>query len=100
MKTSKKNFLKYITAFLFVFALVLPTNMDALTSGSDDRSESRSNDDKKSGDKKSGDKKSGDKKSGDKNSHDNIPLDGGLGILVLGAAAFGIRKLRGKKEDK
>jgi hypothetical protein len=32
-------------------------------------------------------------------SGDAIPLDGGLGILVLGAAAFGIRKLRGKKVD-
>ena len=31
---------------------------------------------------------------------DSIPLDGGLSILVLGAAAFGIRKLRGNKEDK
>ena len=28
----------------------------------------------------------------------SIPLDGGLGILLLGAAAFGIRKLRGNKE--
>jgi TPP-dependent indolepyruvate ferredoxin oxidoreductase alpha subunit len=26
----------------------------------------------------------------------SIPLDGGLGILVLGAAAFGARKLRNK----
>ncbi|MGC1204332.1 MAG: hypothetical protein WA839_05520 [Flavobacteriaceae bacterium] len=30
---------------------------------------------------------------------DKIPLDGGLGILVLGAAAFGIKKLRSKKND-
>mgnify|MGYP000250586093 CR=1 FL=1 len=36
---------------------------------------------------------------GDKHT-DSIPLDGGLGILVLGAAAFGIKKLRGNKEDK
>lgn len=26
-----------------------------------------------------------------------VPIDGGLGILVLGAAAFGARKLREKK---
>ena len=32
---------------------------------------------------------------------DSIPLDGGLSILMLGAAAFGVRKLRGnKKNDK
>lgn len=31
---------------------------------------------------------------------DQIPLDGGLGILVLGAAAFGVRKLRSNKNDK
>lgn len=28
-----------------------------------------------------------------------IPLDGGLDILELGAAAFGIKKLRSKKND-
>ena len=27
----------------------------------------------------------------------SVPLDGGLGILLLGAAAFGIKKLRNKK---
>ncbi|MDO6759869.1 hypothetical protein Q4566_06620 [Tamlana sp. 2_MG-2023] len=31
---------------------------------------------------------------------DDIPLDGGLSFLVLGAAAFGIRKLRKEKNDK
>lgn len=29
---------------------------------------------------------------------DRIPLDGGLGFLLLGATAFGIRKLRDKKK--
>ena len=27
-----------------------------------------------------------------------VPLEGGLSILILGAAAFGIKKLRSKKE--
>ena len=31
-------------------------------------------------------------------STDAIPLDGGLAILLAGAAAFGIKKLRAKKE--
>ena len=30
----------------------------------------------------------------------SVPLDGGLSILVLGAAAFGVRKLRGNNNDK
>ena len=29
--------------------------------------------------------------------HDSIPLDGGLSILLLGAAAFGVKKLRDNK---
>lgn len=28
---------------------------------------------------------------------DSVPLDGGLSILVLGAAAFGVKKLRDNK---
>ncbi|GAA3653563.1 hypothetical protein GCM10022397_42660 [Flavivirga jejuensis] len=31
---------------------------------------------------------------------DSIPLDGGLSILLIGGAAFGIRKLFGNKNDK
>ena len=40
------------------------------------------------------------KPSGGGNHGDSIPLDGGLGILMLGAAAFGIKKLRENKNDK
>ena len=36
---------------------------------------------------------------GPKHNGDKIPLDGGLSILLLGAAAFGIKKLRSKKND-
>lgn len=32
--------------------------------------------------------------------HTSVPIDGGMGILVLGAAAFGAYKLRGKKNAK
>ncbi|WP_159017866.1 PID-CTERM protein-sorting domain-containing protein [Algibacter sp. L3A6] len=31
---------------------------------------------------------------------DSVPLDGGLGFLMLGAAALGVKKLRGKKDAK
>ena len=30
----------------------------------------------------------------------SVPLDGGLGFLMLGAAAFGVKKLRRKKDAK
>jgi hypothetical protein len=36
----------------------------------------------------------------DTGSGDSIPLDGGLAILLVGAAAFGIKKLRGAKKEK
>ena len=29
--------------------------------------------------------------------HDSIPLDGGLSILLLGAAAYGVKKIRDNK---
>ncbi|MCB4807110.1 hypothetical protein LG651_02520 [Tamlana sp. 62-3] len=32
--------------------------------------------------------------------HTSVPIDGGMGILVLGAAAFGAYKLRGEKNAK
>ncbi|MFD0834199.1 PID-CTERM protein-sorting domain-containing protein [Mariniflexile aquimaris] len=31
---------------------------------------------------------------------DTIPIDGGLGILLVGAAAFGVKKLRENKNEK
>ncbi|WP_131453966.1 PID-CTERM protein-sorting domain-containing protein [Neotamlana sedimentorum] len=39
-------------------------------------------------------------KSQNNNGHTSVPIDGGMGILVLGAAAFGAYKLRGKKNAK
>lgn len=34
----------------------------------------------------------------DKDKGDTVPLDGGLAILLAGAAAFGVKKLRNKKQ--
>ena len=34
----------------------------------------------------------------DKDKGDSIPLDGGLGVLLLGAATFGVKKLRNNKK--
>ena len=36
---------------------------------------------------------------GPKHKGDKIPLDGGLSILLLGAAAFGVKKLRDNKKQ-
>ncbi|MEN3322129.1 hypothetical protein VP395_00180 [Mariniflexile soesokkakense] len=33
-------------------------------------------------------------------SSDSVPLDGGLGVLLVGAAAFGVKKLRENINDK
>lgn len=30
----------------------------------------------------------------------DVPLDGGLAVLLVGAAAFGVKKLRDNKNDK
>lgn len=35
----------------------------------------------------------------DSNKPDSIPLDGGLAILLIGAAAFGVKKLRDNKKE-
>ncbi|WP_372752359.1 PID-CTERM protein-sorting domain-containing protein [Mariniflexile sp.] len=35
-----------------------------------------------------------------KRNNDSIPLDGGLSILLAGAAAFGVKKLRDSKKEK
>jgi hypothetical protein len=44
--------------------------------------------------------KGGQSSGGSQGGGDSVPLDGGLGILLVGAAAFGIKKLRDKKNDK
>ncbi|MBP0902267.1 PID-CTERM protein-sorting domain-containing protein [Mariniflexile gromovii] len=37
---------------------------------------------------------------GHNSSTDSVPLDGGLGILLAGAAIFGVKKLRENKNEK
>ncbi len=77
-----------------LFALILAFSLNANASG--DYKNDRKNDRKeKKKDKKN--KKKG--KKGNNTKGDAVPLDGGLGILVLGAAAFGVKKLRDKKND-
>ncbi len=68
MKSSKNTFLKVISAMVIVLAMVCTTNLNAQTPPG-----------------------------GATDTTDAIPLDGGLIALVIGAAAFGVKKLRDKK---
>ncbi len=69
MKSSKNTFLKVISTMVIVFALVCTTNLNAQAPPG-----------------------------GAQDTQDAIPLDGGLIALVIGAAAFGVKKLRDKKQ--
>ena len=74
---------------MLVFAFTFTTNMDATTVGR--------NTDYKKYNKKKKKKKKNNPNYCDPQTGDQVPLDGGLGVLVLGAAAFGVRKLRNRK---
>lgn len=68
-----KNFIKIMKATLLVFAFVCTTSVMAQGPGGFD-----------------------DNVIDDENS--SVPLDGGIAVLILGAAAFGIKKLRDNKK--
>ncbi|WP_296313366.1 PID-CTERM protein-sorting domain-containing protein [Winogradskyella sp. UBA3174] len=69
MKSSKNTFFKVISTMVVVFAMVCTTNLNAQQGPP----------------------------GGATDTQDAIPLDGGLIALVIGAAAFGVKKLRDKK---
>ena len=77
---SKNKISKLLGALILVLALTFSTSSYA--DNSDDSSGSSES-----------------SESSDSNgSSDSIPLDGGLSILLLGAAAFGVKKLRDTKK--
>ena len=69
MKKSKNTFLKVISTMAIVIAMVATTDLNAQGPPG-----------------------------GSTNTQDAIPLDGGLIALVLGAAAYGVKKLRDNKK--
>ncbi|MBO3117811.1 hypothetical protein J4050_13725 [Winogradskyella sp. DF17] len=69
MKNSKNTFLKIISTMAIVIAMVVTTNLNAQGPPG-----------------------------GSTDTQDAIPLDGGLIALVIGAAAFGVKKLRDNKK--
>ena len=83
---SKNKISKLFGSLIVILALTFSTSSYA---GSDD-DDSNSNADS--------DSSSYDMPSSDDNGSTSIPLDGGLSILLLGAAAFGVKKLRDNKK--
>lgn len=77
MKNSKNKILKTVVALGFVFTLICPMSINAQIIDTPKSLPPVGPVEKPVG--------------------DAIPLDGGLSILLLGAAAFGIKKLRENK---
>jgi uncharacterized membrane protein len=95
------NFLKATRIALIVFALTFSTNMNAATPVAfgggwfSDLIKEIKNIFKGGGHHGGGHHGGGQHGGGDA-----VPLDGGLGILLLGAAAFGVKKLRENKNEE
>ena len=75
-----------IKTIIMVLALIISSSAFAGSSSNDRSSNDRSSDDRSSDDN-----------GNSEGNTDSVPLDGGLSILLLGAAAFGVKKLRDKK---
>ena len=111
MKSIKNTLSKVLKAFFIVIALTFSTNMNASTSLSSGGSWYSFIASFFGGDRDRGDR---DRDGGRSHRHfrgcghdggsqgggDSIPIDGGLGILLVGAAAFGVKKLRDNKNEK
>ena len=115
----KNNISKLLGALIIIFALTFSTNANAIASGQNiansislvitsaniatvtgDFQKKKKKKCRKCGRRKHrGSCKGGGNNGGGNNGGgDSIPLDGGLSILLLGAAAFGVKKLRDTKK--
>lgn len=102
MKNQRKKFVKVITAIMFVTALSLSPNIYAgngkkVGKGYGHSSHGNGNGYGHSSHGNGNGYGHRHNNSCDHGSGDSIPLDGGLSILLVGAAAFGIKKLRDNK---
>ena len=75
-----------IKTIIIVLALIISSSAFAGRNSNDRRSDDRRSDDN-----------SDDNNGNSEGNNDSVPLDGGLSILLLGAAAFGVKKLRDNK---
>ena len=112
----KNNISKLLGALIIIFALTFSTNANAIASGQNIANSislviTSANIATVTGDfqkkKKKKCRKCGRRKhrgsckgGGNNGGGDSIPLDGGLSILLLGAAAFGVKKLRDTKKQE
>ncbi|MDN3665667.1 PID-CTERM protein-sorting domain-containing protein [Algibacter miyuki] len=94
---TKTKMVNGISALAIVFALGFSTNANAVGGGGYDRPSKPKNCGKCHKHSHYGKCKPGNG-GGDPTPTPSVPLDGGLGFLVLGAAAFGVKKLRGNKK--
>ena len=74
MKSKRNTFFKAISTKLIVFAIFCTTNLNALQGGPPPGQTGTD--------------------------IDSLPLDGGLIALLIGAVAFGVKKLYSNKNDK
>ena len=119
---SKNNISKLLGALIIIFALTFSTNANAIASGQNIANSislvitsaniatvtgdfQKKKKKKKKKCRKCGRRKhrgsckgGGNNGGGNNGGGDSIPLDGGLSILLLGAAAFGVKKLRDTKK--
>jgi hypothetical protein len=118
----KNNISKLLGALIIIFALTFSTNANAIASGQNIANSislvitsaniatvtgdfQKKKKKKKKKCRKCGRRKhrgsckgGGNNGGGNNGGGDSIPLDGGLSILLLGAAAFGVKKLRDTKK--
>ena len=73
MKSKRNTFFKAISTKLIVFVIFCTTNLNALQGPPPGQTET---------------------------AIDSLPLDGGLIALLIGAVAFGVKKLYSNKNDK
>ena len=106
MKSNRNTLLQVVKAFIIVIALTFSTNMNAstqLSSGGSWYSFIRSffggNRDRDGGRNHRHFRGCGHNGSS-QGGGDSIPIDGGLSFLLVGAAAFGVKKLRENKNEK
>lgn len=100
MKEKKNSLIQAIKAIIIIFALTFSTNMHASTSLTFGSWWSRFWARITTHTHYNGCGHSVTGGGGSQGGGDTIPLDGGLGILLLGAAAFGVKKLRESKNEK
>ena len=97
---SKNNISKLLGALFIIFALTFSIDSyatDSFEGNGNSNGKSKGNSNGNSNGYSNG-YSNGNSNSDSSDGGDSIPLDGGLSILLFGAAAFGVKKLRDTKK--